>query len=175
MKGSIQQAGLEPNDVNEVFFGNVLSANIGQAPAAQAARLAGIPTTTPCTLINKVCASGLKAAMFAAQSIKLGDQKIVAAGGMESMSNAPYYLDKARNGYAYGHNTVHDAIIKDGLWDSLYQVHMGNCAEDTAKNYAISREEQDEFAIESYKRSAAAWEVRVDQVVYSSFLTDFLM
>jgi len=158
MKAALERAGVPSTAVNEVYMGNVISANLGQAPANQASIYAGIPTNVPCTTVNKVCASGMKAIMLGAQSILLGDNDIVVAGGMESMSNVPYYLDKARNGYRLGHGAVTDGIIRDGLWDPYKDFHMGNAAEICATEYKISREEQDAYAIESYKRAAAATE-----------------
>jgi acetyl-CoA C-acetyltransferase len=136
-------------------MGNVLSANLGQAPATQAAKFAGLPDI-PATTINKVCASGIKAIIIAAQSIALGENDIVIAGGMESMSNVPYYLDKARNGYRLGNGQIIDGLVKDGLWDVYNDYHMGSAAELCATECNISREDQDAFAIESYKRSQAA-------------------
>jgi len=136
----------------------VLSANLGQAPATQAATFAGLPNTIPSTTINKVCASAMKAVMLAAQTIQSGANEIVVAGGMESMSNVPYYLDKARNGYRLGHGQIMDGLVKDGLWDVYKNYHMGSAAELCARENNITREEQDAFAIESYKRSAAAVE-----------------
>ena len=156
IQAAISRAGLRPEQIQEVYMGNVLSAGMGQAPARQATLGAGIPQSTPCTTINKVCASGLKAIMMASQSLTLGDQEIMVAGGMESMSNVPYYLIKGRAGFGYGHQLVEDAIIKDGLWDVYNQIHMGNCAENTAAQQEIGREEQDEFAVRSYQRSAKA-------------------
>lgn len=155
IKSAIEKAGLNPGQVQEVFMGNVLSANLGQAPATQAAIYAGLPSL-PATTINKVCASGMKAIMLAAQSIASGDNDIVVAGGMESMSNVPYYLDKARNGYRLGHGQITDGLVKDGLWDVYNDYHMGSAAELCAVDCNVSREEQDAFAIESYKRSQAA-------------------
>lgn len=154
-KAAIEKAGIKPEDVEEAYFGNVLQANSGQSPARQAILGAGCPESTEATTINKVCASGMKSVMMAAQSIKAGDRSVMVAGGMESMSNAPFY---APRGAAYGHQQLSDAIIKDGLWDAYNNIHMGSCAENTAVNYKISREEQDEHAIESYKRAAKAWE-----------------
>ncbi len=156
IKSAVERAGIKPEDVQEVFMGNVITANEGQAPARQAALFAGLPKSTVCTTINKVCASGAKSIMLAAQSILAGDNDIVVAGGMESMSNVPYYLDKAREGYRLGHGQVIDGVIKDGLWDVYHDYHMGNAAERTASTLNITREEQDAFAIESYKRSAKA-------------------
>ncbi|KAI8981752.1 acetyl-CoA acetyltransferase [Mycotypha africana] len=155
IKSAIEKAGIQPKDVEEAYIGNVLQANLGQAPARQAILNAGCPESTEATTINKVCASGMKSVMLAAQAIQLGDRHIMVAGGMESMSNAPYY---APRGAAYGHQQLNDAIIKDGLWDVYNQIHMGSCAENTAKKYNISREEQDEHAISSYTRAAEAWE-----------------
>ncbi len=155
IKAAVERAGINPAQVQEVFMGNVLSANIGQAPATQAAKFAGLPDV-PATTINKVCASGTKAIMFASQSIALGENDIVIAGGMESMSNVPYYLDKARNGYRLGDGKIIDGLVKDGLWDVYNDYHMGSAAELCATECNISREEQDAFAIESYKRSQAA-------------------
>lgn len=157
IKGALSKAGIKPEMVNEVYMGNVLQANVGQSPATQAARFAGLPDTVPSTTINKVCASGMKAIAMAAQSIALGDNDIVVAGGMENMSAVPYYLDKARNGYKLGNSTLIDGLVKDGLWDVYNDKHMGSCAELCAAEYKISREEQDAFAIESYNRSAEAW------------------
>lgn len=155
IKAAIEKAGLKPEHIQEVYMGNVLSANIGQAPATQAAKFAGLPDV-PATTINKVCASGTKAIMLAAQSIANGDNEIVLAGGMESMSNVPYYLDKARNGYRLGHGQLTDGLVKDGLWDVYNDYHMGSAAELCATECNVSREAQDEFAIESYKRAQAA-------------------
>ena len=155
IKAAIEKAGLTPEQIQEVYMGNVLSANLGQAPATQAAKLAGLPDL-PATTINKVCASGTKAIMLAAQSIANGDQDIIVAGGMESMSNVPFYLDKARNGYRLGHGQITDGLVKDGLWDVYNDYHMGSAAELCASECNISREEQDNFAIESYKRAQNA-------------------
>lgn len=158
MKAALEKAGVPATAVNEVYMGNVISANLGQAPANQASIYAGIPTNVPCTTVNKVCASGMKAIMLGAQSILSGDNDVVVAGGMESMSNVPYYLDKARNGYRLGNGAVADGIIRDGLWDPYKDFHMGNAAELCAAEYKISREEQDAYAVQSYKRAAAATE-----------------
>jgi acetyl-CoA C-acetyltransferase len=157
IKEAVKRAGINADQVQEVYMGNVLQANVGQAPATQAAKFAGLPDV-PTTTINKVCASGMKAVMLAAQSIQLGDNDIVVAGGMESMSNVPYYLDKARTGYKLGNQVVTDGLIKDGLWDVYNDYHMGSAAELCATECNISREDQDAFAIESYKRSQAAYE-----------------
>lgn len=155
IKAAVEKAGINPADIQEVYMGNVLSANVGQAPATQAAKFAGLPDV-PSTTVNKVCASGAKAIMLAAQSIALGENDIVIAGGMESMSNVPYYLDKARNGYRLGHGQIIDGLVKDGLWDVYNDYHMGSAAELCAESCGFSREEQDAFAISSYKRSQAA-------------------
>ncbi|WP_029284722.1 acetyl-CoA C-acyltransferase [Pedobacter sp. R20-19] len=155
IKAAIEKAGLTPEHIQEVYMGNVLSANLGQAPATQAAKFAGLPDL-PTTTINKVCASGTKAIMLAAQSIANGDQDIIIAGGMESMSNVPYYLDKARNGYRLGHGQITDGLVKDGLWDVYNDYHMGSAAELCASECHISREDQDSFAIESYRRAQQA-------------------
>lgn len=157
IKEAVKQAGIKPEMVQEVFMGNVLQANVGQAPATQAAIFAGLPDTIPSTTINKVCASGMKAIMFGAQSIMCGDNDIVIAGGMENMSAVPYYLDKARNGYRLGHGQITDGLIKDGLWDVYNDYHMGNAAELCATDCKISREEQDAYAIESYTRAQTAY------------------
>ena len=155
IRSAVTKAGLKPEQVQEVYMGNVLSANIGQAPATQAAIFAGLPPI-PATTVNKVCASGLKAIMLGAQSIAIGQNDIVVAGGMESMSNVPYYLDKARNGYRLGNGQILDGLVKDGLWDVYNDYHMGSAAELCAAECQISREDQDAFAIESYKRSQKA-------------------
>jgi acetyl-CoA C-acetyltransferase len=157
IKGAIKKAGVDPKEVQEVMMGNVISANLGQAPARQAAIGAGIGYHVPCTTINKVCASGMKAVMFAAQSIMTGQNDIVVAGGMESMSNVPYYVPKARFGYKYGNAELLDGLVKDGLFEVYYKFPMGNCADHTAKEMKISREEQDAYAIQSYTRAAEAW------------------
>jgi len=156
--GALERAGVQADQVTEVLMGNVVSANLGQAPARQAARFAGLPDNIPCTTINKVCASGMKAITFGAQSIMLGLNEIVVAGGMENMSQIPYYLPNARWGYKFGNGELVDGLAKDGLTDVYNQKAMGVCADATAAKYAISREAQDAFAIESYKRAAAATE-----------------
>lgn len=158
IKGAIERAGISASEVQEVFMGNVVSAGLGQAPTRQAALAAGISNEVPCTTINKVCASGMKSVMLAAQSIMLGLQDVIVAGGMESMSNVPYYIPKARYGYKYGHGQLIDGLMHDGLWEAYHQFPMGNCADNTAKEMGITREEQDEYAINSYKRAAAATE-----------------
>jgi acetyl-CoA C-acetyltransferase len=156
IKGALEKAGIGGSEVNEVFFGNVVSSNLGQAPARQAALAAGIPDSVPCTTVNKVCASGTKATMFGAQSIMLGQADIVVTGGMESMSNIPYYIPKARFGYKYGNGELVDGLDKDGLQDVYQRKAMGVFADATAAKYGISREAQDAFAINSYKKSAAS-------------------
>lgn len=158
IKGALARAGVSAGQIEEVLMGNVVSANLGQAPARQAARAAGIPDTVPCTTVNKVCASGMKSIMFGAQSIMLGHNDIVVAGGMESMSQIPYYVPNARWGYKYGDATLVDGLAKDGLTDVYDQCAMGVFADKTGTQYNISREEQDAFAIDSYKRSAASTE-----------------
>lgn len=154
----IKSAGIKPNDVQEVVMGNVLTAGIGQAPTRQAAIKAGLSEKTPSTTVNKVCASGTKAIMIAADQITLGQNEIMVAGGMESMSNVPYYLKKHRFGSKLGHGKTEDGILIDGLWDVYNDFHMGNAGEICAKECNISREQQDEFAIESYKRAINAHE-----------------
>ena len=156
LKGALEKAGVEGSEVQQVIMGNVISANLGQAPARQAAKKAGLPDTVECTTVNKVCASGTKAIMFGAQAIMLGQADVVLAGGMESMSNVPYYLDKARFGAKYGHGQMIDGLMKDGLWDPYHDFAMGVAADRTATHYGITREEQDAFAQQSYERSAAA-------------------
>lgn len=158
IKGALEKAGVAPDQVNEVLMGNVVSANLGQAPARQAARFAGIPDHVPCTTVNKVCASGMKCITLGAQSIMLGLNDIVVAGGMENMSQIPYYIPNARWGYKYGNGEIVDGLAKDGLTDVYNQKAMGVCADATAVKYGISREAQDAFAIDSYKRSAESTE-----------------
>lgn len=157
IKGALKKAGVQADSVQEVFMGNVISANLGQAPARQAAIGAGVGYQVPCTTINKVCASGMKAVMFGAQSIMLGINDVVVAGGMESMSNVPFYVPKARFGYKYGNAEFVDGLVKDGLFEVYYKFPMGNCADNTAKEMKISREDQDAYAIQSYQRAADAW------------------
>lgn len=157
IKGAIAKAGISPSVINEVFMGNVLQANLGQAPARQAAMFAGISDNVPCTTVNKVCASGMKALSLATQSILCGDNDVVVAGGMENMSMVPHYFN-ARVATKLGDVKMIDGMVKDGLTDVYNHVHMGVCADKCATEYNITREEQDAFAIESYKRSAAAWE-----------------
>ncbi|HLG03493.1 MAG TPA: thiolase family protein [Bacteroidia bacterium] len=157
VKAAVERAGIKPEVINEVLMGCVLQGNLGQAPARQAARFAGLPDQVHCTTINKVCASGMKSVIFGAQGIMLGDVDVVVAGGMENMSAAPYYVEKGRYGYRYGHGQLLDAIVKDGLTDVYQQNLMGVSAELCASTLCITREAQDSYAIESYKRSAAAW------------------
>ena len=156
IKGALQKINLNPSLVNEVFMGNVISAGLGQAPARQAAIHAGIPNTVPCTTINKVCSSGMKAIMLAAQTIALGDAAIVVAGGMENMSLIPHY-HHARMGSKFGPISLEDGMQKDGLVDAYEKIAMGVCADECALTYEFTRENQDAFAIESYTRSANAW------------------
>ncbi|MFY7827692.1 MAG: acetyl-CoA C-acyltransferase [Flectobacillus sp.] len=158
IRGAVEKAGINPELVEEVLMGNVISANLGQAPARIAALKAGLPHETRCTTINKVCASGAKAIIFAAQSIMLGMADVIVAGGMESMSNAPYYVPRARFGYKYGSSTLVDGLEKDGLSDAYDDCAMGIFADKTARKYGLSREDQDGFAMESYRRSADATE-----------------
>jgi acetyl-CoA C-acetyltransferase len=153
---ALRRSNLKASQVDEVIFGNVLSAGLGQAPARQAALGAGLPQTVKCMTVNKVCGSGLKAVMLAAQAVQLGEAEVVVAGGMESMSNAPYLLPKARSGYRMGHGTLVDSLIKDGLWDVYNDFHMGSAAELCARKFQISRHEQDEFAALSYRRAQSA-------------------
>ncbi|KAI8923474.1 Thiolase, N-terminal domain-containing protein [Entophlyctis helioformis] len=154
IKAAVERASLKPDQIEEVYMGNVVSAGVGQSPARQAVIRAGLAESTEATTINKVCASGLKAITLATQALQVGTRSIMVAGGMESMSNVPFYFPR---GAQYGHQQAADGIIKDGLWDVYNNVHMGNCAEETAAEYKITREEQDEQAITSYKRAAAAW------------------
>jgi acetyl-CoA C-acetyltransferase len=156
-KAALEKAGVEGKHVQELFVGNVISAGLGQAPATQVAANAGLGFEIPCTLVNKVCASGMKAVMFGAQSIMLGHNDVVLAGGMESMSNIPYYLMKARTGYKYGHGELLDGLQYDGLTDIYNHCAMGVCADNTAKEMNISRKDQDDYAILSYNRSAESW------------------
>ncbi|XP_019162369.1 PREDICTED: acetyl-CoA acetyltransferase, cytosolic 1 [Ipomoea nil] len=156
IESALKRANIEPSLVEEVIFGNVLSANLGQAPARQAALGAGIPNTVVCTTVNKVCASGMKATMLAAQSIQLGINDVVVAGGMESMSNAPKYIAEARKGSRLGHDTLVDGMLKDGLWDVYNDCGMGVCAELCAETHKLSREDQDNFAVQSFERGIAA-------------------
>ena len=158
IKGAIDKISLDNKLIDEVYMGNVMQANLGQAPARQAAIFAGLPHNIPCTTVNKVCSSGMKSIMLAAQSIKCGDNEIVIAGGMENMSQVPHYFSKGRSGKKLGDMKLIDGLVMDGLTDVYNKVHMGVCAEKCAKDYNISREEQDDFAIESYKKSEIAWD-----------------
>lgn len=158
VKAVIEKSGVAPGEINEVIMGNVLAAGLGQAPARQAALYAGLSDRTECLTINKMCGSGLKAVMLAYQAIACGDADVIIAGGQESMSNAPYLLNKARNGYRLGHGEIIDSMIIDGLWDVYNNIHMGNCAEACARDFNFSREELDKFATESYKRALKAQE-----------------
>ncbi len=157
IKGAVEKVGLNPNEVNEVFMGSVIQANLGQAPARQAAKFAGLPDNVNCTTVNKVCASGMKAISFGVQAILLGDADVVVAGGMENMSQAPYYADKLRFGNKYGNVAFIDGLAKDGLTDVYHNYPMGNAAELCASEMGFSREDQDKYAIESYTRAANAW------------------
>lgn len=156
IKSVLEQTGIDPSQIDEVIFGTVLTAAMGQAPARQAALNAGLPEKTECLTINKMCGSGLKAVMLAAQAIMCGDADVIIAGGQESMSNAPYALPKARNGYRLGHGTIIDTLISDGLWDVYNNIHMGSCAEKCARDFNFSREELDAYAIMSYERALDA-------------------
>lgn len=158
IREAVKRAGIEPNEVSEVIMGEVLQGGVGQAPARQSAIYAGLPVSVPCMTINKVCGSGLKSVMLADQAIRCNDAEIVVAGGMESMSNAPYFVKKARTGFKMGNVELIDLMIHDGLWDVYNQIHMGNAGELCASECNISREEQDEYAIMSYKRAIEATE-----------------
>lgn len=158
IKAAVERAGISPDAVNEVLMGCVIQAGLGQAPARQAARYAGLPDNVVCTTVNKVCASGMKAIAQGAQSILLGDSDIVVAGGMENMSQVPFYVESLRWGNKYGNTSLVDGLAKDGLTDCYSQTAMGNAADFCASENGISREEQDAFAVESYKRSQKAWE-----------------
>lgn len=158
IKSAVEKAGVDVNDIEEVIMGNVLTAGIGQAPARQASIYAGLPTKVECTTINKVCGSGLKTAMLADQAIRCGDADLIVVGGQESMTNAPYLLHKARTGYRMGNGTIEDSMIMDGLWDVYNQIHMGNAGELCASEFNFTREEQDEFATQSYQRAINAQE-----------------
>jgi acetyl-CoA C-acetyltransferase len=156
VREAVSRAGIKPEDVDEVIMGNVVGAGMGQAPARQAALKAGIPDTVGCTTINKVCGSGLKAVIFAAQAIKAGDYGCIVAGGMESMSQCPYLLPKARTGYRMGNGKLVDSMVHDGLWCAFNDFHMGNTGEIIAEKYNISRQEQDEYAYNSHRKAVAA-------------------
>ncbi|HTF02677.1 MAG TPA: acetyl-CoA C-acyltransferase [Bacteroidia bacterium] len=157
IKAAVERAGISGADVQDVFMGSVLQANLGQAPARQAAKFADLPDQVNCTTVNKVCASGMKSVIFGTQAILLGDSDVVVAGGMENMSATPFYMEKARYGYKYGHGQLIDGIVKDGLTDVYNNNAMGCSADLCATEHSITREQQDTYAIESYKRSAAAW------------------
>src|SRR5579883_7140 len=156
VKEALHRAHVSPDRVDEVYMGIILTAGLGQAPARQAAIYAGLPNTVPATTVNKMCGSGLKAVMLGAQAIQAGDADVIVAGGMENMSAAPYLLERARTGYRLGHGELVDSMIRDGLWDVYTNQHMGNCAELLAREYRITREDQDAFAERSYRRSIAA-------------------
>src|SRR6185436_1261472 len=156
IRAAVERAGLKPDQVDEVLMGNVLSAGIGQAPARQAALAGGLPQAVPCTTVSKVCGSGMQAIIQGARSIATGDAQIVVAGGMESMSNAPYYLERARTGLRMGHGKLVDGMIHDGLWDPYNDFHMGNAGELCAKRYELDRGKQDAFAAQSYRRALEA-------------------
>ncbi|MBK9760522.1 MAG: acetyl-CoA C-acyltransferase [Flavobacteriales bacterium] len=167
VKAVLDRSGIDPKLVTEAYMGSVLQANLGQAPARQAIKFAGLPDEVQCTTVNKVCASGMKATMLATQSILLGDNEVMIAGGMESMSQTPFYLEKARYGYRFGNGTLIDGVGKDGLTDVYHQTAMGVSAELCAAKYGITREQQDAYAMESYTRSANAWKAGkfADEVV----------
>src|SRR5207245_9186481 len=156
VREAVKRAGVKPEDVDEVIMGCVVQAGLGQNPARQAALHGGLPNTVSAVTVNKVCGSGLKAVMMAAQGIQLGDTEIVIAGGMESMSNAPYLLPKAREGYRLGHGTILDSVIQDGLWCAFDDQHMGCTGEVVAERFKVSRAEQDEYALNSHRKAAAA-------------------
>ncbi|XP_012286157.1 acetyl-CoA acetyltransferase, mitochondrial isoform X3 [Orussus abietinus] len=158
IQAAIERAGIAKDQVTEVYMGNVCQAFLGQAPARQSTIFAGLPKSTICTTVNKVCASGMKSVMLAAQTLQTGHQDIVLAGGMESMSNVPFYLKRGQ--IPYGGTKIEDGIVFDGLTDVYNKIHMGNCAENTAKKLQITRQQQDEYAINSYKRSATAYEIK---------------
>jgi acetyl-CoA C-acetyltransferase len=156
VREAVKRAGIEPSQVEEVVMGNVVQAGLGQNPARQAAIFAGLPDTIPAATVNKVCGSGLKAVMMAAQAIKAGDAHVIVAGGMESMSNAPYLVRNARTGFRMGHQTMEDSMIHDGLWDVYNDYHMGNTGEVVAERYHVSREQQDAYAYDSHRKAIAA-------------------
>ena len=157
IREAVKRAGIDPAEVEEVLMGNVVQAGVGQAPARQAAIHGGIPDSVAAMTVNKVCGSGLKAVMLAAQAIRAGDADVIVAGGMESMSNAPYFLKQARTGYRLGHGELTDGVIHDGLWDSFNNFHMGSAAELIAKKYNVTREDQDRFSVESHQKAVKAW------------------
>src|SRR5438445_4369558 len=156
IKEAVRRSGIDPDAIDEVIMGNVVSAGVGQSPARQAAIHSGLPVDIPAFTVNKVCGSGLKAVMLAAQAIRAGDEQAFVAGGMESMSNAPYLLTKARTGYRMGNGEIVDAVVHDGLWCAFENIHMGNEAEIIAEKFGVTREEQDRFSLQSHQRAAAA-------------------
>src|SRR6478609_3432297 len=155
-RAALERCGLRAEAVDEVIFGNVVSAGLGQNVARQVSRGAGFPDTIGATTVNKVCGSGLKAVMLAAQAIQCGDASIVLAGGTENMSRAPYLLEKARTGYRLGNGELIDSMIRDGLWDVYHNVHMGTCGDECATKYSFSRQQQDDFAVASFQRAITA-------------------
>lgn len=173
ISAAVEKSGIAKKHFEEAFIGNVVSSGVGQAPARQAVIYAGLELGTDCTTVNKVCASGMKAVMLSALSIHAGYRHVTIAGGMESMSNIPYYLPGARSGYRLGNNTVVDGLVSDGLWDVYNNQHMGNCGEACAAKYNITREQQDAFAIQSYERATKAWNTAKfdDEVVPISIAT----
>jgi acetyl-CoA C-acetyltransferase len=173
IKAVLEESKIDYNLVDEVIFGNVLTAGQGQAPARQAALYSGLPDKTECMTINKMCGSGLKAVMLAQQAILLGDADVIIAGGQESMSSAPYVLPKARNGYRLGHGEILDTMIVDGLWDVYNNIHMGSCAEDCARKFSFKREKLDEFAVKSYQKAidaqkAGKFDDEIEKVIVKS-------
>ena len=161
IRGALERAGVRPDEVEQVLMGNVLSAGMGQAPARQASLGAGIPDSVPCVTVSKVCGSGMRSVMDARNAIVAGEYEVAVAGGMESMSNAPYLLERARTGYRMGNGTLVDSMIKDGLWDPYNDIHMGGCAEMCASKYSFTREEQDDYSLESYRRAREASESKL--------------
>ncbi|CAK4168207.1 unnamed protein product, partial [Aphanomyces euteiches] len=173
-RAAIERAGISVHDIQEAYLGNVVSAGIGQAPARQSVLKAGIPDSVPCTTINKVCASGMKAIAMAAQSILAGSQDILLAGGFESMTNVPHYLPKARSGYRLGDGKLVDGVVHDGLWDPYDNQHMGNCGEKCADDFGLTREDQDKYAVESYMRAANAAKVAMENLPRKLYPSLFL-
>lgn len=167
IQAAVNRSGVSPNDIDECLMGSVLTAGVGQAPARQATIFAGLPNSVQATTLNRVCGSGLRTVMWASQMIQCGDAEVVVAGGMESMSKSPYLLDKVREGYRLGNGKLIDSMVHDGLWDVYNNVHMGDCAEICAKERTVSRQEQDQFALESYQRAQAA----ISQGKFSSEIT----
>lgn len=168
IQAAVKRSGVSPNEIDECLMGSVLTAGVGQAPARQATLFAGLPNSVRATTLNRVCGSGLRTVMWASQMIQCGDADVVVAGGMESMSKSPYLLDKVREGYRLGNGKLIDSMVHDGLWDVYNNVHMGDCAEICAKDKTISRQEQDQFALESYQRAQAA----VSQGKFNAEITD---